>query len=142
MHKSTPAQLIDQLIQYKYKSLHIKYTETARYKAEARIQGNLSDRKLRARVDFCYKRINTEGIPFIWTKIWNILSLKGKKCKAPHHNHPEHHRTDQEHMITTLNEYNIHNVYKKLLAFIDIELYAYAAIKDLYIIHETLLSII
>jgi len=142
MHHTTPSTLIDRLIQYNYKSLHIRYQETARNKAEARLQRDIKSPKLRSKVNFQYKRINTEGIPLVWTKIWNILSLKGKKCRASHHKHSTNHITDMEHMLNTLEECGFRNIISMLYKYTSTDIPDDNSKKDLYTIHNLLLSII
>ena len=104
---------------------------------EGRITKNIQNPDLRAKVDFIYTRIKTRDIPLTWVKIWNILSLKGKKCKAQHHKHSENLTTTKEHILRTLEEFNIYNVIDNLFDCTnEINLY------ELNNIYKLLLSII
>jgi len=109
---------------------------------EGRITKNIQNPDLRAKVDFIYTRIKTQDIPLTWVKIWNILSLKGKKCKAQHHQHSENFTTTKEHMLRTLEEFNVYNVIDNLLDCIDENCTNEINLYELNNIYNLLLSII
>lgn len=119
LQKSTPTSLIDKLIQYDYKTLHEKYRKVANDKAEARIEQAYGDARLKVKINFKYNKLDLAGIPPIWGKIWNLLSLKNVKCKAPNHLHNENFRTNLNHMIETLAENNVYNIINKLYAILN-----------------------
>lgn len=73
LHKSTPSHLIDKLIQYQYKTLHLRFRDNATTKTLARLDGDLENPELNKRVDYMYSEINTDNIPPMWTNIWNLL---------------------------------------------------------------------
>ena len=121
MHSLTPSKIIDKLIQYEYKSLHLRFHENPLLKVKARYKGDIKNKDLTSKIEFKYKRINSEAIPFTWINIWNLLSLKGKKCNLPHHKHPENFSLNMKHMLEILEEKNFFNVIDKLLVFLDNE---------------------
>ena len=141
LQKATPSNIIDLLAQYDYKTLHTKYKTLAMNKTQARITNASQDNSLRAKINFGNKRLDLATLPFIWIQIWNILSLKGKKCKAPNHVHGEDFKTDREHLLETLSEYNIYNVVYKLNCCLNNSNNFYMN-KELYTIYNLLLRFI
>ena len=141
LHKSTPSQLIDRIAQYNYRSIHTQFKSVARVKCQARINSLYNDPRLKKKVKFNYRKIDLSGTPIIWAKIWNLLSLKNKKCKAPNHCHADQFITSKTHMLDTLAEYNIHNVHEKLIYCLNHELNQEMN-NEFHTIHNLLLSFI
>ena len=78
----TPKNLVERLIQYNYKELHLEFREVAQIKMIGR-QNCLSpdDRLLRRKVDFHYNRVDLNNVPLKWIKIWNLLYCPNKSLR-------------------------------------------------------------
>ena len=83
-----------------------------------------------------------ENITLVWAQIWNQLYAKGKKCKAQHNNHPNNFITNKEHVLETLEGFDISNVILELHSFINPKKSINCDINNLYKIHNLLLSIV
>ena len=80
----TPKDIIDKLIQYNYKELHIKYRQVAHNKVVGRKIGSPTDPILYCKIEFGYERIDLDNIPLKWVKVWNLLSYFEKKTLRTH----------------------------------------------------------
>ena len=74
----TPNKVVDKVIQYNYKDLHIKFGEVARNKMIGRQERSFGDQILRCKVVFEYDKIDFSNIPLKWVKVWNMLSYPNK----------------------------------------------------------------
>jgi len=74
----TPCKVVDKLIQYNYKNLHIEFDEVARNKMIGRQERSLDDQILRCKVNFGYDRIDLNNVPLKWVKVWNMLCYPNK----------------------------------------------------------------
>jgi len=141
MYNTTPSFLIDKLIQYDYKTLHTRYIDIASRKTNGRKLGDIQNPNLKTKVNFKYKRLEVEQIPLIWAKIWDLLTLKGHKCKVTHHHHSDNFINNTEHILKTLEEFSFHNVIDKLLGYIETESNRNINLYELNQLHKILLSI-
>lgn len=121
LYKTTPIDVIDRLVQYDYYHLHESYRKVYEGKTLARLECDIQDPRLRNKVNFNYNKVSLESIPMIWIKVWNLMSLKGKTCKIPHHGHSNNFINNMKHILDTLTEYNIHNVLSFLYNFLDMK---------------------
>ena len=142
MDRSTPTYLMDRLIQYDYRNIYKQFRQVAKLKAEARFTNNIKNPDLRIKVKFNYKKIDTSQVPLVWADIWNKLYSRGKKCKATYHNHSDNFKTNKDHILETLQEYNISNIIYELHSFINPIKIDNRKIYKLYEIHKLLLSIV
>jgi len=78
----TPNKLVEELIQYDYKGLHLKFNEVARNKMIGRQNGSPQDPTLLCKVDFDYNRIDLDDVPLKWVKIWNMMYFRHKDQQA------------------------------------------------------------
>lgn len=67
---------------------------------------------------FKYKRIDLSETPHIWVTVWNLLMIKGQKCKIVHHNHISEVNLDLNHILYYLSEHGIYNVLELMTSII------------------------
>lgn len=75
----TPKCLVEKLIQYNYKELHLGFSEVAQIKMFGRQScQSPDDRLLSCKVDFHYNRVDLNNVPLKWVKVWNLLCFPNK----------------------------------------------------------------
>ena len=113
-----PIDVIDSLIQYDYRNLHLKFRELTNKKVICRMACDVNNTDLKLKVDFSYQKVELQQLPWIWSKVWNLLSIKGKECKVAHHNHPISFTLSIYHILSTLAEYKLYDVKELLYKFL------------------------
>ncbi len=121
---------------------HNRYRELATKKSQGRKLRERNNPDLRQKVDFQYTKIKVDDSLTTRAKIWNLLSLKGHKCKLQHHNHHRDNMNSAEHILQTLKELNCHNVIDEPIACIYKNSYFNIDLQGHNKIHKLLLSIL
>ena len=142
LNSSTPVELIDQLIQYKYKSLCKSYFKNAKDRAEARMEKLYKDPRLSKKVDFGYTKLDLNNIPQTWIKIWNLISTKSLKCFVKSHQHPENFKNSKKHLLETLAEHKNYDLIYKLNNCLYTNSFRKDLHKEFFEIYNLLLSFI
>ena len=73
LKKYTPNKLVEKLIQYDYRNLHIEFKRVAQNKMFGRQECTIEDEILEEKVNFNYNRIDLSTIPLQWVKVWNMV---------------------------------------------------------------------
>ncbi len=73
LRRYTPNCLVDKLIQYNYKELHLEFYRVAKNKTQRR-NSDFDNRPFPSeRIDFGYRKIDLTNVPIKWVKIWNLF---------------------------------------------------------------------